>query len=78
MSTVSIKGQVTLPAELRKAFGITADSQVSFDRGADGIIVRVVPDISEFKGRLKLKKKLSWDAERKQGVKFLAKHKSGR
>jgi AbrB family looped-hinge helix DNA binding protein len=78
MSNVSIKGQVTLPIELRKEFGITAESQVTFDKAPDGIIVRVVQDISEFKGRLKLKKKLDWDAERKQGAKFLAKHRASR
>jgi len=37
---VTEKGQVTIPKELRDAFGIGAGTEVVFERGDAGIVVR--------------------------------------
>jgi antitoxin PrlF len=39
---VSEKGQVTIPKELRDAYGIGAGTEVVFEPGDDGIVVRKV------------------------------------
>lgn len=41
---VTEKGQVTIPKELRDEFGIGAGSEVEFERGDDGIVVRKAQD----------------------------------
>lgn len=42
LSKVTIKGQVTLPAELRKRFGIEHGNTVTFVAGRGGILVKPI------------------------------------
>jgi AbrB family looped-hinge helix DNA binding protein len=39
-STVSSKGQITLPVEVRTRLGLVAGTPVSFELVADGVLVR--------------------------------------
>ena len=41
-SRLTVKGQVTLPQELRRRFGLGPGSRVAFEEKADGIKVRPV------------------------------------
>lgn len=75
---VSIKGQVTLPVEMRKKHGIQANSQVVYLDTQDGILVCAAPDVFSYRGALKLKGKMSWEEQRSQAAKALTKHKLGR
>lgn len=46
-TTVTSKGQVTIPKDIRSAFGIEAGSAVAFSVAADGrIVVEKIPDRS--------------------------------
>jgi AbrB family looped-hinge helix DNA binding protein len=46
-NTVTSKGQVTIPKDIRSAFGIEAGSAVAFSVAGDGrIVVEKVPDRS--------------------------------
>lgn len=51
-ATVSTKGQITLPAQLRRRFGIEAHDRVEIDAGADGIVIRPIGDFLELEGML--------------------------
>jgi antitoxin PrlF len=47
-STVTSKGQITIPAEVRKALGLRSGSRVAFVRTASGSY-ELVPEISSIK-----------------------------
>lgn len=49
-SVVNTKGQVTLPAHIRKSLGVAPGNTVMVSRTADAIIVQPVPDIFLLKG----------------------------
>lgn len=51
-SRLTKKGQVTIPAKLRKRYGMQSGSTISFKESADGIIVKPLPDIADSAGRL--------------------------
>ena len=53
-ATLNSKGQVTIPAELRRAMGLTAGARVVFTRFGDGTtVIRAKPrSILELKGLL--------------------------
>jgi len=47
-STISVKGQVTIPKELRDEFGIRTGDRLEFSAEADGIKVRKRVDVGAF------------------------------
>ncbi|MGA9161591.1 MAG: AbrB/MazE/SpoVT family DNA-binding domain-containing protein [Actinomycetota bacterium] len=47
-STISVKGQVTIPKELRDEFGIRTGDRLEFSAEADGIKVRKRVDVDAF------------------------------
>lgn len=49
-SSISIKGQVTLPARLRKKIGLKPGDRVSIESSEDAIVIRRVRDFFEFEG----------------------------
>ncbi len=51
-STISSKGQVTLPAALRARLGWKAGTKLEFDEHGDCIVARPAFDISEMKSVL--------------------------
>lgn len=64
ISTITSKGQVTIPAEVRKYLGIETNDKVAFvidDEGAVRLRVPRYPTIASLRGAAgKLKKPLSW------------------
>ena len=51
-ATISTKGQITLPAQLRRRFGIKAHDRVEVDASADGIVIKPIGDFLELEGIL--------------------------
>lgn len=52
LATVSSKGQITLPAESRRAVGIKAHDRVRVEVVDDAIVIRRVPSLLELEGFL--------------------------
>lgn len=48
MSTVSRKGQVTIPVEVREELGIHPGDEVRFEPTEEGYVLRKVPDDERF------------------------------
>lgn len=67
---VSSKGQITLPAAMRRKLGIKPNSTVEIIAGGDGILVRPTRSIGELYGifhdRVRGRKPLGWEEERRQ------------
>ena len=70
ISTVTSKGQVTIPAEIRKYLGITTNDKISFvidDEGAVRLRVHRYPTMASLRGAAgRLNKPLSWQDMQKQ------------
>ena len=52
MSTISSKGQITLPAALRRKLGIKAHDRVSVEIERDGILIKPTIDFFSLRGFL--------------------------
>ncbi len=52
VSTVSTKGQVTLPAQVRKKLGIKPNDRVIIEAVDDAVLIRRAPDFFALKGFL--------------------------
>ncbi len=68
MSTVTSKGQVTIPAEVRRHLGIKRNDKLSFVIDPDGVVrLRVprYPDIASLRGAAgSLERPLTWQEVR--------------
>jgi antitoxin PrlF len=68
ISTVTSKGQVTIPAEVRKHLGIKANDKIAFVIDQEGVVRLRVPrytDIASLRGAAgSLSKPLSWQQMR--------------
>lgn len=64
ISTITSKGQVTIPAEVRKYLGVTATDKIAFvidDQGTVRLRVPRYPTVASLRGAAgRLKKPLSW------------------
>jgi AbrB family looped-hinge helix DNA binding protein len=82
ISTITSKGQVTIPAEVRKYLGIKTNDKVSFvidDEGVVRLRVPRYPTIALLRGAAgRLKKPLSWQEMQKiaQEDRFTSKYES--
>ena len=74
VATVSAKGQITLPAEARRALGIKPHDRVVIEVLPDGIRIAPAPDFFELRGFLG--KALPVDQERRR-MKAAAARRSG-
>ena len=52
VSTVSVKGQITLPASLRRQLGIKPHDRVLIELAEDAIVVKTALDLFEYEGFL--------------------------
>jgi len=66
-STISTKGQITLPATLRKKLGLKAHDRVTFESEGEAIVIRKAIDIFELQGCLG--KALPREQERRAAMK---------
>lgn len=55
-ATVTQKGQVTIPADIRKLLGIKAYKKVIFKKFADGVVIAPATNFLSLKGSIKIKK----------------------
>lgn len=69
-STVSTKGQITLPASLREKLGIKPHDRVRMEGTEDAIVIRRAPDLLTFEGFLG--KRLPESEEKQRVARFLA------
>lgn len=63
-TTVTRKGQVTIPVELRKKYGIREGMKVEVTDAQTGVLLRPVPDMNEWAGADKGKYSYSEMVER--------------
>jgi AbrB family looped-hinge helix DNA binding protein len=52
VSTVSSKGQITLPAQVRRALGIEPNDRLMVEARGDAIVITRAPDLFALKGFL--------------------------
>jgi AbrB family looped-hinge helix DNA binding protein len=52
---VSSRGQVTIPAEIRKTLGLQARDRVTFRLESGHVVLQRTPSVTEFSGKVKLK-----------------------
>lgn len=82
ISTITSKGQVTIPAEIRKYLGITTNDKIGFvidDEGVVRLRVPRYPNIASLRGAAgRLNKPLSWQEIQKiaQEDRFNTKYES--
>src|SRR5437762_5564514 len=82
ISTITSKGQVTIPAEIRKYLGITSNDKIGFvidDEGVVRLRVHRYPTIASLRGAAgRLNKPLSWQEIQKiaQEDRFNTKYES--
>lgn len=76
ISTISAKGQITLPSKLRKKFGFRPDVRVVIEPTGEGILIRRAADFFELDGFLG--KGLPREEERARMMKGIAAHFRGK
>ena len=76
IARVSNKGQITLPAAIRRKLGISPNSQVEVRATEQGILIRPVKPVSELSGILSKYARPGatedWDTIREQAEKAVA------
>ena len=76
ISAISAKGQITLPAKLRKKFGLRPNDRVVVESTGEGILIRSAGDFFELEGFLG--KGLPRDEEQARMMKGIAAHLRGK
>ena len=76
ISIISAKGQITLPAKLRKKFGLRPNDRVVVESTGEGILIRSAGDFFELGGFLG--KGLRREEERARMMKGIAAHFRGK
>ncbi len=76
ISTISAKGQITLPAKLRKMFNLRPNDRVVVESTVEGILIRGAGDFFELDGFLG--KGLPRPEERARMMKGVAAHLRGK
>ena len=56
MTTVTQKGQVTIPKPIRQALGVEPGQKVAFEKKKDQIIIKTAVDFFSLRGSLKSRK----------------------
>jgi AbrB family looped-hinge helix DNA binding protein len=76
ISIISAKGQITLPAKLRKKFGLRPNDRVVVESTGEGILIRSAGDFFELDGFLG--KGLPREEERVRMMKGIVAHLRGK
>ena len=81
IAKVSARGQITLPAAMRREFGLVAGSTVEIVATEDGLLVRRIRSISELSGifhdRIPPGAPLGWEEERRLMEEAVAREVAG-
>lgn len=72
ITTVTQKGQVTIPVAIRKKHKIQPGSKVLFFENEERVEMKPLPDFFSFRGALRSKKKFDIKAMRKAAQKHVA------
>ena len=75
VATISIKGQLTLPARMRRKLGIQPKDRVTIEQTDDAIVIRKAGDLFHYKGFLG--KPLPANEERKRMQEAVVNHVKG-
>lgn len=75
ISTISTKGQITLPAEMRRKLGIKPQDRVILELEGESILIKKAKDFFTLKGFLG--PALSAEEEQQQMQNAVARHRSG-
>lgn len=73
ITTVTQKGQVTIPVEIRRKLKVTTGQKISFEEKNGQVVIRPVPDFLTLMGSLKTKKKYNKKKAHEAIGKMLAK-----
>ena len=71
--SVTSKGQVTIPVDIREHLGITAGSKVVFERQEDVVVVKPRVDFLSLKGSVQAQAKVSDEKADEMVAQFMAK-----
>jgi AbrB family looped-hinge helix DNA binding protein len=72
-STVTAKGQITIPKSIRDAIGIIPNDRVAFIRKGELVYIQPLRTIKSFRGAVQKKASASFEAERAQAKAAVAK-----
>lgn len=75
-ATISTKGQITLPAKLRKQLKMKPHDRVSIEPNENGIFIKPAPNLLDFEGIIE--KGLSPREERRRMMKGVSDHVLGK
>jgi AbrB family looped-hinge helix DNA binding protein len=69
-ATVTSKGQITIPLEVRNAMGVSAGTRIDFVRGDDGryVMIPKTGSISALKGIIPLRRKPATIEEMQEAI----------
>lgn len=72
ITTVTSKGQATIPSSIRKKLGLKPGERVIFEEEGDKVVVRKIPHLLDLMGSIKTTKKYNQKAINKAIGKMLA------
>jgi AbrB family looped-hinge helix DNA binding protein len=72
-TSVTQKGQATIPAPIRKKLGIQPNTKIIFEIKEDEVIIKPVPDFFSMKGSIKSDKPFDIDAMDQSVAKAISK-----
>ncbi len=75
-STITQKGQVTIPAPIRALLGLQPRQRVVITKDADGARIKLAPDFFSLLGSVKTKKKMNIRAMRKSFIQYLGRRRA--
>jgi len=64
LSTVTAKGQVTIPTAIRDALGISSNDRIAFVREGERVFIQPIKTLKSFRGAVKAKEMESFENER--------------
>ncbi|KKU83224.1 MAG: hypothetical protein UY10_C0013G0025 [Microgenomates group bacterium GW2011_GWA2_47_8] len=76
-STITQKGQVTIPAPIRAILGLQPRQRVVITKDADSARIKPAPDFFSLMGSVKTKKKMNIRAMRRSFVRYLGARRRG-
>ena len=64
LSTVTTKGQVIIPKQIREALDIRPNDRIDFLRECERIVMMPLKSLQQFRGEVRAKKAFSFEEER--------------
>jgi antitoxin PrlF len=77
LSTVTTKGQVTIPKPIRDALGIGPNDRIAFIREGDRVLLQPLRTLKAFRGAIKAKSSETFDEERSRAKNTVAERVKG-